>query len=341
MNQWDYKKAGVDIELANQFVKKIASHIQTLKSDQVVEGIGGFAGIFRIPDHPYKMCIAAACDGVGTKLEIAQRTRKNDTVGIDLVAMCVNDLLCVGAKPLFFMDYLACGKLEMEVLEEVIQGILEGCKRANCVLLGGETAEMPDMYREGEYDLAGFAIGEVSEEKIINGRLIAPGDAIVGLASSGLHSNGFSLVRKILKENNIDYNQKWEDKNLSSVLLEPTRIYVPLVLPLLESCPPKGIAHITGGGVLENLSRILPSNCDAWINKKAYPKMPIFSFLQKLGNVPEKEMWRVFNMGIGMITVFDEKKVDEALRILSDQGEKAYLIGKIVPGNRRVILVDE
>jgi phosphoribosylformylglycinamidine cyclo-ligase len=341
MSQWDYKKAGVDIELADKFVKKIAHRAQILiKSEQVVEGIGGFAGVFRIPDHPNQMCIAATCDGVGTKLEIAQKTRKNSTVGIDLVAMCVNDLLCVGAKPLFFMDYLACGKLEIEVLEEVIEGIVEGCKSAHCVLLGGETAEMPDMYREGEYDLAGFAIGEVAEKQIINGKLIKPGDIVIGLASSGLHSNGFSLVRKILKENHIDYNQEWEGKTLSSLLLEPTRIYVSLILPLLENCPPKGIAHITGGGVLENLPRILPPDCDARIEKAAYPEMPIFSFLQKLGNVPEKEMWRVFNMGIGMVMIFDKTRIDEALEILSTRGEKAYLIGEIIPGNGKVILVD-
>ncbi|MEN3183922.1 MAG: phosphoribosylformylglycinamidine cyclo-ligase [Atribacterota bacterium] len=333
---WTYKKAGVDIDRAAEVIDRLKQKALRTTRPEVKEGIGGFAGVFRVSDRWRKPCLVAGSDGVGTKLKIASKLCRHDTVGIDLVAMCVNDVLCVGAEPVFFLDYFACGRLEPSVFEAVLSGILRGCEEAGCVLLGGETAEMPDMYAEGEYDLAGFAVGIVEEEKIIDGKAIVPGDVLIGLASSGLHSNGFSLVRKVLEHACIPFDAEVEGKSLAEELLRPTRIYVQSILALLERVQVKGMAHITGGGIVENLPRILPDSCRACVRKEVVPTPWIFRFIQEKGNIPEEEMWRVFNMGVGFILVVPQGEVEAALCLLSQCGESAFVLGEIIPGERGV-----
>ncbi len=326
-----YKDAGVDIDTANEFVERIKASIKTTARKEVVAGIGGFGGLFRLNTVDLKNpVLVSSTDGVGTKLRIAHMLDKHDTIGIDLVAMSVNDVVVQGAEPLFFLDYLATGKLEMEKNVKVIEGITEGCRQAGCTLLGGETAEMPGFYQPGEYDLAGFCVGVVESEKLITGSTISVNDRIIGLASTGLHSNGFSLARKVLLEKGklgVNDAVPGLDKSVGLEMLEPTKIYVKTLLNLFKNFNIKGLVHITGGGFYENIPRIIPQACRSIIKKGSWDIPPIFKVIQDMGNVEEKEMFRVFNMGIGMMLVVAEKESQEVLERLEVLGEKAYLIG--------------
>jgi phosphoribosylformylglycinamidine cyclo-ligase len=318
-----YRDAGVDIDAGDALVEAIKPFARRTMRREVLGGIGGFGALCSIPQKYRQPVLVSGTDGVGTKLKLAFELDKHDTVGIDLVAMSVNDVLVQGAEPLFFLDYFACGKLEQRVAVEVIKGIAAGCELAGCALIGGETAEMPGMYPQGEYDLAGFCVGVVEKERILDGRSIRPGDAILGLASSGPHSNGFSLIRKIL--------QKEKPKAVEK-LLEPTRIYVKPVLKLLESVPVKGLAHITGGGLTGNVPRILQDGLRARLHKASWPRPEIFQWLQQAGNVAEDEMHRVFNCGIGMVVVVDAADARRAAEHLRASGETVYEIGSIEKG---------
>ena len=328
-----YKDAGVDIDTANEFVERIKPSIKTTARKEVVSGIGGFGGLFHLNPINYKNpLLVSSTDGVGTKLRIAQLLDKHDTIGIDLVAMSVNDVVVQGAEPLFFLDYLSTGKIELEKCVKIIEGITEGCRQAGCTLLGGETAEMPGFYKAGEYDLAGFCVGVVEMDKLINGSAVSVNDRIIGLASSGLHSNGFSLARKVLLEKgNFNVNDKVPglSKTIGLEMLEPTRIYVKPLLNLFKSFNIKGLVHITGGGFYDNIPRMIPQSCRAVINKGSWEIPPVFSVIQKTGDVEEKEMFRVFNMGIGMMIIVSEKECAEVLNRLEVLGEKAYQIGFI------------
>ena len=318
-----YRDAGVDIEAGDALVEKIKPFAKRTMRPEVLAGIGGFGALCALPSKYKQPVLVSGTDGVGTKLKLAFELDKHDTVGIDLVAMSVNDVLVQGAEPLFFLDYFACGKLEQRVAADVIKGIARGCEQAGCALIGGETAEMPDFYAVGEYDLAGFCVGVVEKERILDGRSIKPGDAILGLASSGPHSNGFSLIRKIL--------QREKPKSMAA-LLEPTRIYVKPVLKLLESVPVKGLAHITGGGLTGNVPRILQDGLRAKLRKAAWPRPEIFQWLQRAGGVAENEMHGVFNCGIGMVVVLDPANVKPAISQLRESGETVYEIGSVEKG---------
>ena len=328
-----YKDAGVDIDAGNEFVNQIKPLVKQTSRPEVVSDIGGFGGLFALDTSKYQRpVLVAATDGVGTKLMLAFMMNQHETVGIDLVAMCVNDIIVQGAEPLFFLDYLATGKLTPAQSVEVVKGITEGCKQAGCALLGGETAEMPGMYKTGEYDLAGFAVGVVDYPRIIDGSTIAKGDQVIGMASSGLHSNGYSLARKILLESmalDLASVPAGLDRPLGEVLLTPTRIYVKSILNLLRDFNVKGIAHITGGGLLENIPRVLPSQCKAVIAGNSWDKPAIFELLRSGGNVPTEEMYRTFNYGIGMVLVVPENETDEILSRLTELGETAWNIGHI------------
>src|SRR5437016_6180155 len=315
-----YRDAGVDIEAGDALVEAIKPFARRTLRPEVLAGIGGFGALCQIPKKYRRPVLVSGTDGVGTKLKLALALGRHDAVGIDLVAMSVNDVIAQGAEPLFFLDYYACGKLEQRLATDVIRGIARGCELAGCALIGGETAEMPGMYAEGEYDLAGFALGVVEKERIVDGRSIRPGDAILGLAASGPHSNGYSLIRRILERakppRGID-------------LLEPTRIYVKPVLKLLDSVPVKGLAHITGGGLVGNVPRILPEKTRAVIEKASWPRPAVFQWLQREGKVAEAEMQRVFNCGIGMAVVVAAEHADAAVRALSGAGETVFRIGRI------------
>ncbi len=315
-----YRDAGVDIEAGDALVEAIKPFAGRTLRPEVLAGIGGFGALCQIPKKYRHPVLVSGTDGVGTKLKLAFELGRHDAVGIDLVAMSVNDVLVQGAEPLFFLDYYACGKLDNRVATDVIRGIARGCELAGCALIGGETAEMPGMYPEGEYDLAGFCVGVVEKDRIVDGRSIRPGDVILGLASSGPHSNGYSLIRKILERakppRGVD-------------LLEPTRIYVKPVLKLLESVPVKGLAHITGGGLIGNVPRILPEKTKAVIEKASWPRPPVFQWLQREGNVAEEEMHRVFNCGIGMVLVAAAADVKRVAELLRAAGETVYEIGVI------------
>jgi phosphoribosylformylglycinamidine cyclo-ligase len=330
-----YKEAGVDIDAAERLVKRIKDLARTTFPPQgsfcrVIGGIGGFSGMYAIDFTRFKEpLLVSACDGVGTKLKVASMLERFESVGIDLVAMCVNDLVTCGAEPLFFLDYIATEKLNVDVAEQVIKSIIEGCRDAGCALLGGETAEMPGVYKEGEFDLAGFAVGIVDKDKIIDASTIKPGDHLIGLASSGLHSNGFSLVRKILGN---------EIKMYVDELLIPTKIYSGIVLKIKDQFVIKGIAHITGGGIPGNLSRILPKEVDAVIKEDNWEVPPFFKFLEKRGKIDREEMFRVFNMGIGMILVVDSKDSEKIMSYLGKIQQSSYLIGQIIEGSGKVIL---
>lgn len=335
-----YRQTGVDIEKGEKFSQWIKNKITSFTGAQVLCAKGGFAGLYSLDRSRYKHpVLVATTDGVGTKLKIAQKLHQHHTVGIDLVAMCVNDLLTQGARPLFFLDYLATGKLSLSVGKEIVRGIIEGCKKAECTLLGGETAEMPSFYGEGEYDLAGFAVGIVEKENLDTGSPIKPGHKIIGLPSSGLHSNGFSLVRKIFfekKSYRLTDRIKTLGRTLGEELLEPTRIYTHPILYLASRFKIKGIAHITGGGLIRNICRILPSGCKAQIYQGSWKPHSIFRLIQKEGRVGEEEMFRVFNMGIGMVLIISPVEEKPILEALSDQGEKAKIIGEIAEGKRDV-----
>jgi phosphoribosylformylglycinamidine cyclo-ligase len=328
-----YKDAGVDIDTANEFVERIKSMIKTTARKEVVAGIGGFGGLFRLNLVDLKNpVLVSSTDGVGTKLRIAQMLDKHDTIGIDLVAMSVNDVLVQGAEPLFFLDYFATGKIEMEKSVNIIEGITEGCRQAGCTLLGGETAEMPGFYKPGEYDLAGFCVGVVESEKLITGSEISVNDRIIGLASSGLHSNGFSLARKVLLEKGklgINDRVTGLERTIGLEMLEPTRIYVKPLLNLFKKFNIKGLIHITGGGFYDNIPRIIPQSCRSVISKGSWDIPPLFNIIKEIGNVEEREMFRVFNMGIGMMIIVAEKECQAVLEHLEILGEKAYQIGFI------------
>ncbi len=329
-----YKEAGVNIEEGYRSVKLIKEYAKKTMSEYVLNGLGSFAGMVELPEGYKKPVLVSGTDGVGTKLDIACKKRKFDTVGIDCVAMCVNDILCHGAKPLFFLDYIACGKLEAEVSSDLVKGVAEGCIKSQCSLIGGETAEMPGMYKEGDYDIAGFAVGIVDKDKIINGKEIKSGDKLIGIASSGVHSNGYSLIRKVFKNLDQDFNGKaiWEE------LLTPTKIYVKPVLSLLEKFNIKGMAHVTGGGFYENLPRMLSEEgLSIVISKNSYEIPEIFKKLMELG-VQEEEMYNTFNMGIGFVLCVEENEVEEVLIELSKQGEKAFEIGYINAGGEGVCI---
>lgn len=332
---WSYKKAGVDIEAAEKAISSIRGLAKKTERKEVISGIGGFSALFDLSSLGYKYpVLVSSTDGVGTKIKIAQAVNKHNTVGIDLVAMVVNDLLTCGAKPIFFLDYIACGKVKPGLIEEILRGVIEGCRLAECSLIGGETAEMPDFYKKNEYDLAGFGVGVVEKKKIINGKKIKEGDLILGLASSGLHSNGFSLVRKLLKTEKIDFQEKtpFSKKSWAEVLLTPTKIYARSLLALLEKVEVKGLAHITGGGLTLNLPRILPPNKRAIIRMDSWKIPKIFDWLQRAGNIGLEEMFKTFNMGIGMAIIVSPGDFELARKILEEKGEKVFLIGKIERG---------
>ncbi|HUG78060.1 MAG TPA: phosphoribosylformylglycinamidine cyclo-ligase [Burkholderiales bacterium] len=331
-NPITYRDAGVDIDAGDALIEAIKPFARRTLRPEVLAGIGGFGALCEIPRKYRHPVLVSGTDGVGTKLKLAFALGRHDTIGVDLVAMSVNDVLVQGAEPLFFLDYFACGKLDTGVAAEVVKGIARGCELAGCALIGGETAEMPGMYPEGEYDLAGFCVGVVEKSRIIDGRSIGPGDAILGLASSGPHANGYSLIRKLLEHAGSDRVAEF---------LEPTRIYVKPVLELLEAVPVKGLAHITGGGLTGNVPRILPRGLAARIEKGAWPRPRLFRWLQEQGDIAEDEMHRVFNCGIGMVVIVDAADARRAAQILGASGETVYAIGSIEPspGEAQVRLV--
>jgi len=339
-----YRQAGVNIEAGNEFVRRITPLVRSTFRPEVLTDLGGFGGLFRFQADRYaEPVLVSGTDGVGTKLKIAFLMNRHDTVGVDLVAMCVNDVAVSGAEPLFFLDYLATGKLAVSRAEAIVKGIAEGCRQAGCALIGGETAEMPSFYAEGEYDLAGFAVGVVDRSKIIDGKDIVPGDVLVGLASSGLHSNGYSLARRVLLEDRgltVESRISDLDQPLGEVLLTPTRIYAKQILALAADYPVKGIAHITGGGLTENLPRILPKGCRARVHRGAWPVPPIFQVLRKMGKVNEEELYRVFNMGIGLALVVSANHVEKLTARAAELGDRGYRIGEIVAGGPDQRLVD-
>ncbi len=335
-----YKDAGVDIDAGEDFVRAIAPMVKTTFGPEVVTDLGGFGGLFALEPGRYsEPVLVSGTDGVGTKLKLAFLTGRHDTIGIDLVAMCVNDILVSGARPLFFLDYLATGKLKVKRSADVVRGIVEGCRRSRCALIGGETAEMPDFYGNEEYDLAGFAVGVVERSRIIDGSTIVPGDQIIGIASTGIHSNGYSLVRKIVLERmQLDLERKAApfDRSYGEVLLEPTEIYVETVLPLLDRYPLKGLSHITGGGLPGNLPRILPPGCAVQLHKGSWEIPLVFPWLAEGGNVPEEEMYRTFNMGIGFALIVSPRDVEGVLADLAKARRQAWKIGEVHEGNGEV-----
>ena len=324
-----YRDAGVDIDAGDRLVENIKPFARRTMREGVLAGIGGFGALFEVSKKFHEPVLVSGTDGVGTKLKLAFQMNRHDTVGIDLVAMSVNDILVQGAEPLFFLDYFACGKLDVETATQVVKGIAAGCERAGCALIGGETAEMPGMYSNGEYDLAGFAVGAVEKSLIIDGKDITSGDVVLGLASSGPHSNGYSLIRKVVETARADLSSGFDGRTLGETLLEPTRIYVKPVLAALKQVRLKGLAHITGGGLVENVPRVLPENVCAQLEKSAWPRPPVFEWLQQKGNVAEAEMHRVFNCGIGMAIVVAPDQAAAAMQALEREGEKVYRIGAI------------
>jgi len=324
-----YRDAGVDIDAGDRLVEAIKPFAKRTLRPEVLTGIGGFGALVEVSKKYSEPVLVAGTDGVGTKLKLAFALNRHDTIGIDLVAMSVNDILVQGAEPLFFLDYFVCERLDVRVATEVVKGIAHGCELAGCALIGGETAEHPDAFPKDEYDLAGFAVGVVEKSRIIDGSTIKAGDAVLGLASSGPHSNGFSLIRKILAATDADLHRAFDGRTLGELLLEPTRIYVKPMLSLAARLPVKGMAHITGGGLTENVPRMLPENACAVLEKSAWPRPAIFDWLQRGGRVAEAEMHRVFNCGIGLAVVVASEHADAALRALNDAGEHAFRIGAI------------
>lgn len=337
----DYKSAGVDVEAGYEAVKLMKDDVRRTYRPEVLTDIGGFGGLFALARDKYEEpVLVSGTDGVGTKLKIAFVMDKHDTIGIDAVAMCVNDIVCSGAEPLFFLDYIACGKNKPERIAQIVKGVADGCVMAGCALIGGETAEMPGFYPEDEYDLAGFAVGIVDRKKMIDGSSIKEGDRLVGLASSGLHSNGYSLVRKLLNPNREKLSEHigMLDSTLGEELLKPTRIYVKSILAAKERFNIKGIAHITGGGFIENIPRMIPDGLRARIHIGTWPIQPIFSLLQELGKITVESIYNTFNMGIGMVLAVDPGEADGIVGYLESLGEKAYIIGDIVSGEKGVEL---
>ena len=335
-----YKQAGVDIAAGNEAVERMKKHVKKTFRPEVLTELGGFGGLFGLDKSKYEEpVLVSGTDGVGTKLKLAFAMDKHDTIGIDAVAMCVNDIIVQGAEPLFFLDYLAVGKLVPEKVEAIVKGISDGCVQSACALIGGETAEMPGMYSDGEYDIAGFVVGVVDKKKIIDGSTIQPGDVVLGLGSSGVHSNGFSLVRRLLLEQKgykLDQHLEELGGQLGHVLLEPTKIYVKTILKMIETVGVKGMAHITGGGFLENIPRVLPAGVNVEIEYGSWPILPIFELMQRDGGISNNDMFRTFNMGIGMVIIVPAEQADEALRIANEFGEKAYRLGIVTEGDRVV-----
>lgn len=327
-----YRDAGVDIEAGDELVSRIKPLAARTMRPGVLAGLGGFGAMFELPKHLKEPVLVSGTDGVGTKLRLAFEWQRHDTVGIDLVAMSVNDILVQGAEPLYFLDYFACGKLDLDTATDVVAGIAKGCELSGCALIGGETAEMPGMYPDGEYDLAGFAVGAVEKSKIITGETITEGDVILGLASSGAHSNGYSLIRKILKHANVRPTDELDGQTFADVVMAPTRLYVKPVLAVLESFDTaiKGLVHITGGGLLENIPRVLPPHTAAHIDRSAWTMPALFQWLQENGGVEDEEMWRVFNCGIGMIVVVPAEQASAIQAAFVDQGETVYRLGQVV-----------
>lgn len=338
---WTYKEAGVDIDAGAKEVELIKESVKETYIDGVLGDLGGFGGLFSLKqewsDEPV---LVSGTDGVGTKLRLAIDLGIHDTIGQDCVAMSVNDVLVQGAKPLFFLDYIATGKLEPKLMADIVKGVANACKESGCALLGGETAEMAGFYQEGDYDVAGFAVGIVDRKNLITGETISEGDVILGIPSTGIHSNGYSLVRKLVKENHWDLKKVYPtfDKSLGEVLLTPTRLYPKVVLPLLSHIDIKGMVHITGGGFYENIPRILPEGTAVVIDGDSWPVLPIFPFLKKEGNIDAHEMYRTFNCGIGMLLILNQEDADKAMDILSEQGEKIYRIGYVTKGKKEVTI---
>ncbi|MFC2611926.1 MAG: phosphoribosylformylglycinamidine cyclo-ligase [Eikenella corrodens] len=325
-----YRDAGVDIDAGDQLVENIKPFAKRTMRPEVLGDLGGFGALVEISKKYQNPVLVSGTDGVGTKLKLAFEWDIHHTVGIDLVAMSVNDILVQGAEPLFFLDYFACGKLDVARATDVIKGIAKGCEQSGCALIGGETAEMPGMYPEGEYDLAGFAVGVVEKSKVINGRSIRPGDVVLGLASNGAHSNGYSLIRKIIERSNPDLDAEFDGgKTLRQAVIAPTRLYVKPILAALEKFEIKGMAHITGGGLTENIPRVLPENCVAQIDAQSWPLPKLFQWLQQAGNVEQQEMYRTFNCGIGMAVIVPAEQAEAAQSFLTEQGETVYRLGTI------------
>jgi phosphoribosylformylglycinamidine cyclo-ligase len=328
-NSMTYRDAGVDIDAGDALVERIKPAARRTMRPEVLGGIGGFGALFEISKKFKEPVLVSGTDGVGTKLKLAFEFDRHDTVGQDLVAMSVNDILVQGAEPLFFLDYFACGKLDVATAATVVEGIAKGCELSGCALIGGETAEMPDMYPAGEYDLAGFAVGAVEKTRIIDGKSIKPGDVVLGLASSGAHSNGYSLIRRIVARAKPDLKADFHGRSFEDALIAPTRIYVKSMLKLMESVTVKGMAHITGGGITGNVPRVLPENVTAVIEKSAWTLPPLFQWLQKEGNVADDEMHRVFNCGIGMVVIVAAADAAKAAELLTAAGETVYSLGRI------------
>lgn len=339
----DYKKAGVDIEAGYRSVELMKKYVKETMRPEVLGGLGGFSGAFSLAaiKDMEKPTLVSGTDGVGTKLKLAFLLDKHDTVGIDCVAMCVNDIACAGGEPLFFLDYIACGKNYPEKIATIVKGVAEGCKMSNAALIGGETAEMPGFYPEDEYDLAGFAVGVVDEKDLITGENIQPGDVLVGIASSGVHSNGFSLVRKIFDMTAESLNTYYDElgRTLGEALIEPTKIYVKALRSVKEAgVTIKGCSHITGGGFYENIPRMLPDGVNAYVKKDSYPIPPIFELMRKKGQLEEKLMYNTYNMGLGMVLALDPADADKAIAAIEAAGEKAYLVGEVKAGEKGVTL---
>ena len=329
-----YQDAGVDIEKGNELIRRLKETIDNTHRKGVIGGLGGFGGLFDLGSLKYKQPIlVSGTDGVGTKIKLAIENNMHDTIGIDLVAMCVNDIIVQGAKPLFFLDYFACSKLDINIAETVINGIGVGCSLAECSLIGGETAEMPGMYKEQDYDLAGFCVGVVEKDEMITGENVAAGDILIAIASSGCHSNGYSLIRKILNETNADLSQIIDGEKLLDHLLTPTRIYVKQILNLMQHISIKSLAHITGGGLIENLPRVIPRDLSVIINTDTWTLPPIFAWLGEQGKINSDEMFKTFNCGIGLVLCVERNNADKTINYLNDNGETAWVIGSIIKNN--------
>ncbi len=333
-----YRDAGVDIDAGDELVERIKPHVARTRRPEVLAGVGGFGALVALPQRYREPVLVSGTDGVGTKLRLAIDTGRHDRIGIDLVAMCVNDVAVQGAEPLFFLDYYATGKLDVAVAESVVAGIAEGCRQAGCALVGGETAEMPGMYHGADYDLAGFCVGVVERSGIIDGSKVRAGDAIIGMASSGVHSNGYSLVRKLVSLTGADATTQVEGRALFDRLLEPTRIYVRSMLALAAALPVHGFAHITGGGLTDNIPRVLPETLDAVLERRSWHRDPVFEWLARAGSIATAEMHRTFNCGLGMIAIVPADRADEALALLAAQGEQATLVGEVRPGRGQAIV---
>jgi phosphoribosylformylglycinamidine cyclo-ligase len=336
---YTYRDAGVDIDAGDALVERIKPMVARTMRPEVLAGIGGFGAMVELPLGRYRRpVLVSGTDGVGTKLKLAIETGRHDTIGIDLVGMCVNDVVVQGAEPLFFLDYYATSRLDVDVAASVIAGIVEGCTLAGAALVGGETAEMPGMYGAGDYDLAGFCVGVVEKDAIIDGTLVQPGDAVIGLASSGPHSNGYSLIRKLIDVAGATAATELAGRPLFEQLLTPTRIYVKSLLSLMRALPVHALAHITGGGLSDNIPRVLCPGLEVVLQRRAWPRPAVFEWLARIGNITEAEMYRTFNCGIGMIVIVARERADEALRLLAEHGESALLLGQVQRGERGVVI---